>query len=246
MVPLCAFFLKRGAFLTRTHIGYNTVFCSYISLFETYPHWFLSTGQADRLLSPTMSNERTPLITSGVCGLAVTAAACGAESDATPESSSGTPSKDPRKLNTFFGVMVPTILSMFSIVLFLRSGERRVCKAIRDLKAVLGCRQWMFIWITSITESLCRTAVTNTDVISLAGFVVGHAGLLQGLLMVIVAYTIISLTILSICAISTNGAIQGGGAYCILKDICSKCCFSGVLLDLAYISVETSTLTKCD
>ncbi|KAG7223244.1 hypothetical protein INR49_015600 [Caranx melampygus] len=119
-----------------------------------------------------MSSERTPLITSGVCGLSVTAATCGAPPDPAPESSPGTPSKDPRKLNTFFGVMVPTILSMFSIVLFLRTG-----------------------------------------------FVVGHAGLLQGLLMVIVAYTIISLTILSICAISTNGAIQGGGAYCILSHL---------------------------
>ncbi|XP_068186946.1 solute carrier family 12 member 9-like [Antennarius striatus] len=112
-----------------------------------------------------MSSERTPLITSGVCGLTVT---CGAESDATPES--GTPSKEPKKLNTFFGVMVPTILSMFSIVLFLRTG-----------------------------------------------FVVGHAGLLEGLLMLTVAYIIISLTILSISAISTNGAIQGGGAYYMIS-----------------------------
>ncbi|XP_071757324.1 solute carrier family 12 member 9 [Centroberyx gerrardi] len=119
-----------------------------------------------------MSNEHTPLLTPGVCGLTVGTAACGMGSDATPESGSGTeaPTKDPRKLNTFFGVMVPTILSMFSIVLFLRTG-----------------------------------------------FIIGHAGLFQGLLMLFVAYTIISLTILSICAISTNGAVQGGGAYYMIS-----------------------------
>ncbi|XP_053703843.1 solute carrier family 12 member 9 isoform X1 [Synchiropus splendidus] len=117
-----------------------------------------------------MSSERTPLITSGVCGLNVSAVSCCTVPDASPESSNEAPAKDHRRLNTFFGVMVPTVLSMFSIVLFLRTG-----------------------------------------------FVVGHAGLLQGLLMVVVAYTIISLTILSICAISTNGAIQAGGAYYMIS-----------------------------
>lgn len=45
----------------------------------------------------------------------------------------------------------------------------------------------------------------------------GHAGLLQALAMLLVAYVILALTVLSVCAIATNGAVRGGGAYCILS-----------------------------
>lgn len=44
----------------------------------------------------------------------------------------------------------------------------------------------------------------------------GHAGLLQAMAMLLVAYIILALTVLSVCAIATNGAVRGGGAYCIL------------------------------
>nr|XP_033780052.1 solute carrier family 12 member 9 [Geotrypetes seraphini] len=80
------------------------------------------------------------------------------------------PMEQGKKLSTFFGVVVPTVLSMFSIVVFMR-----------------------------------------------IGFVVGHAGFLQSLLMLVVAYIIICLTVLSVCAISTNGAVQGGGAYFMIS-----------------------------
>lgn len=51
----------------------------------------------------------------------------------------------------------------------------------------------------------------------------GQAGLYQAVAMFLVAYLIITMTVFSVCAISTNGALDAGGAYCIL------CCWSVAL-----------------
>uniref|UniRef100_A0A8C9S6W8 Solute carrier family 12 member 9 n=1 Tax=Scleropages formosus TaxID=113540 RepID=A0A8C9S6W8_SCLFO len=91
------------------------------------------------------------------------------------ERSAGAPgrsaeSRPQHKLSTFFGVVVPTLLSMFSVVVFLR-----------------------------------------------IGFVVGQSGLYQTFGMLLVAYFIICMTVLSVCAISTNGALDAGGAYYMIS-----------------------------
>ncbi|XP_030601048.1 solute carrier family 12 member 9 isoform X3 [Archocentrus centrarchus] len=49
------------------------------------------------------------------------------------------------------------------------------------------------------------------------GFAVGQAGLYQAIAMFVVAYFIICMTVLSVCAISTNGALDAGGAYYMIS-----------------------------
>uniref|UniRef100_A0A667ZXT0 Solute carrier family 12 member 9 n=1 Tax=Myripristis murdjan TaxID=586833 RepID=A0A667ZXT0_9TELE len=92
------------------------------------------------------------------------------EMRAAPAGQTSTHPRQPQKLSTFFGVVIPTLLSMFSVVVFLR-----------------------------------------------IGFVVGQCGLYQAIAMFLVAYFIISMTVLSVCAISTNGALDAGGAYYMIS-----------------------------
>ena len=82
----------------------------------------------------------------------------------------------PTKLSTFVGVIVPCILSMFSVILFLR-----------------------------------------------IGMIVGQAGLLQTIAMLILAYLVTALTVLSLSAISTNEVIKAGGAYYMISRALGRC-----------------------
>ncbi|XP_021251728.1 solute carrier family 12 member 9 [Numida meleagris] len=109
------------------------------------------------------SSERSALLTYRLCGGS-------GEEERGRERGRAAAAATPRKLPTFLGVVVPTLLSMFSVVLFLR-----------------------------------------------LGFVVGHAGLYQALAMFAVAYFIIGMTVLSVCAIATNGALDAGGAYYMIS-----------------------------
>lgn len=63
-----------------------------------------------------------------------------------------------------------------------------------------------------VALSMCSVAVFMR-----IGFIVGFAGVYDSLGIYALAFAIFVLTGLSVCAISTNGAIQGGGVYCKLN-----------------------------
>lgn len=114
------------------------------------------------------------------------------ESQSTPRTEnggSGSPSMEfatsrPGGLSTISGVFAPVALSMFSILLFMRMGE------------------------------LVHLPVEFNAHHLFPGFVVGQLGFLVTIVQLAMAYAIVMLTVLSLCAISSNGAVEGGGVYC--------------------------------
>ena len=76
------------------------------------------------------------------------------------------------KFGTFAGVFTPSILTIFGVIMFMRTS-----------------------------------------------FVVGEAGIIGGIIILLIAQTITFFTSLSVCAISTNMKIEGGGAYYMISRV---------------------------
>lgn len=84
----------------------------------------------------------------------------------------------------------------------LRRSDVEVSNVKRSLRTIPGV-------FFPVCLSMCSVAVFMR-----VGFIVGMTGVYQSIAVYILAISIFVLTGLSVCAISTNGAIQGGGVYC--------------------------------
>ena len=63
-----------------------------------------------------------------------------------------------------------------------------------------------------VTLSMCSTMLFLR-----MGYVIGNAGVLGSILMMMIAFTILLCTVLSLSAIATNGAVEGGGIYFMIS-----------------------------
>ncbi|QQP51289.1 Solute carrier family 12 member 9like, partial [Caligus rogercresseyi] len=49
------------------------------------------------------------------------------------------------------------------------------------------------------------------------GYILGNAGILHSIAQILIAYSILVFTVLSVSAIATNGAVRGGGVYFMIS-----------------------------
>jgi len=69
--------------------------------------------------------------------------------------------------------------------------------------------------LTTIPGVFCPIALSmfSISLFMRVGFVIAHAGVLQALLQFGLCFVILFCTLLSVCSLATNGAIEGGGVY---------------------------------
>ena len=125
------------------------------------------------------------------------------------------PTDSRKRLGTFLGVFVPCSLSMFSAILFLRMGY------------IVGFVSWTlyFLVYNHLENSAgnilykCQSVYLSFQytIFSQLSHFIPQAGVIEALFMFTIAFFIVMVTILSVSAISTNGAIEGGGAYFMIS-----------------------------
>ncbi|KAI3378683.1 hypothetical protein SNEBB_005609 [Seison nebaliae] len=60
-------------------------------------------------------------------------------------------------------------------------------------------------------------SMTSTHLFMRLGFILGNSGFYMSVLQLLLAFSILILTALSVCAIATNGAVKGGGIYYLIS-----------------------------